>query len=78
MKKAAASSHQGMVNGAVTGLADGSHGHRAIVSPASTAANTQTRAVPDVAAVSRAARDFADRVFGTNRHDSLSTRRKPS
>src|SRR5436309_5371730 len=69
MKKAAASSHQGMGNGAVTGLADGSQGHRTIVSPTSTAANAQTRAVPDVAALSRAARDIADRGFGSNRHD---------
>ena len=67
-----------MVNGAVTGLADGSHCHSAIVSAASTAANAQTRAVPDVAAVSRAARVFTDRAFPTNRHDSLATRRKPS
>ena len=69
-KKATASSHHGMVNGAVTGLADGRSGQSANVTPARTAANTQTRAAPDVAALSRAAIAFADRGFGTKRHNS--------
>jgi hypothetical protein len=55
-----------MLKGGVTGAADGSHGQRAIVSPASTAANAQTRAEPDVAAVSRAT-TFANRAFAGNR-----------